>query len=102
MSLHVGALLLHVHVHVSLSVSVFRGGGAVLRRGSTFRLLSLLWQYPVLVFTKSVNSNFRVLIGFRNSEYPWLFTHGFAWSQGGNHTYKYEESDELWLVSVYW
>ena len=27
MSLHVGALLLHVHVHVSLSVSVFRGVG---------------------------------------------------------------------------
>ena len=50
----------------------------MLRGGSTFRLLSLLWKYPVLVFTKSVNSNFRVLIGAGNSGYPWLFTHGFA------------------------
>ena len=55
MPLHVGALLLQV----SLSVSVFRGGGGRgVRGGGTFRLLSLLWQYPVLVFTKSVNSWF--------------------------------------------
>ena len=54
MPLQVGALLLHV----SLSVSVFRGEGEVLRGGSTFWLLSLLWQYPVLVFTKSVSNNF--------------------------------------------
>ena len=37
--------------------SVFVGGG-VLRGGSAFRFLSHLWQYPVLLFTKSVNSNF--------------------------------------------
>ena len=30
--------------------------------------------YFMLVFTKSVDSNFRVLIGSRNSEYPWIFT----------------------------
>ena len=62
MSLHVGALLLQV----SLSVAVFRGGGCWggggggggLRGGGTFRVLSLLWQYPVLVFTKSVNNSF--------------------------------------------
>ena len=61
MSLHVGALLLQV----SLSVAVFRGGGCWGRRGGggvrgggTFRVLSLLWRYPVLVFTKSVNNSF--------------------------------------------
>ena len=32
--------------------------GGVLRGGSAFRFLSHLWQYPVLLFTKSVNSNF--------------------------------------------
>ena len=32
-------------------------------------------EYFFLVFTKSVDSKFsRVLIGSRNSEYPWLFT----------------------------
>ena len=32
-------------------------------------------EYIVLVFTKSVDSNFlRVLIGSRNLEYPWIFT----------------------------
>ena len=65
MPLHVGALLLQV----SLSVAVFRGGGCWgrgwgrgwgggVRGGGTFRVLSLLWQYPVLVFIKSVNNSF--------------------------------------------
>ena len=62
MPLHVGALLLQV----SLSVAVFRGEvcwgrggrGWGIRGGGTFRVLSLLWQYPVLVFTKSVNNSF--------------------------------------------
>ena len=63
MPLHVGALLLQV----SLSVAVFTGGGCwgkglgggwAVRGGGTFRVLSLLWQYPVLVFTKSVNNSF--------------------------------------------
>ena len=31
-------------------------------------------MYNIVVFTKSVNSNFWSLIGSRNSEYPWLFT----------------------------
>ena len=61
MPLHVGALLLQV----SLSVALLReegcwgrrGGGGV-RGGGTFRVLSLLWQYPVFVFTKSVNNSF--------------------------------------------
>ena len=64
MPLHVGALLLQV----SLSVAVVRGegcwgrrggaGGGGVRGGGTFRVLSLLWQYPVLVFSKSVNNSF--------------------------------------------
>jgi len=47
-----------------------------------------IYKLPILgiiVFTKSVTSKFsRVLIGSRNSEYPWLFTVLFCdWSQDG-------------------
>ena len=62
---------------MSVCICVWGGGGGVKGRQHFPIAISSL-AISCIVFTKSVNSNFRVLIGSRNSEYPWLFTHGFA------------------------